>query len=322
VEGVARTFVVSVLAVLAAVVLAGPAAAREVVLRDDEGRAIRFDVRADIELAWYAGLLRRAAHADEIERVTIHIVGWDELGERCGRGAAGCYSRREGNGGVLVVPAGRSDRLAHTVIHEYGHHVDWSRRHSNLDEPNGTPLWWKARGMAELVALRSVRDRYQLGWDRSVAEVFAEDYAYTNLGRGYRIGWLRPPTRTIQQAIRADLGLAERPAIVAAAPTLRPVVIVREGTLGPNDRVAVDFGLLGPNRRVRLHGAFRDGGPTQGQVEVTCDGALHRRLLTAAQPAVTLELPRAGPGQCRASIANTGGEAERFRFTVRLTIRR
>ena len=85
----ARAFVVSLLAVLAAAFLAGPAAAREVVLRDDQGRAMRFDVRADVDLQWYASLLRSAPHANEIERVTIRIVSWDELGERCGRRAAG-----------------------------------------------------------------------------------------------------------------------------------------------------------------------------------------------------------------------------------------
>jgi hypothetical protein len=316
----ARTLVVSMLAVLAAAVLAGPAAAREVVLRDAEGRAMRFDVRADVDLAWYAGLLRRAAHANEIERVTVRIVDWDELAERCGRRAAGCYGRREGNRGVMVVPAGKSADVAHTVIHEYGHHVDWSRRHSNLGEPNGTPLWWRARGMAELVALQSVRDRYQLGWNRSIAEVFAEDYAYTNLGSPYRISWLEPPSRTVQQAIRADLGLAERPVITEARPALRPVVITRQGTLGPSQSVAVDFGLLGPNRRVLLNGAFPSLG--RWRVDVTCDGAVLRRRLTAARPAVTLEVPRVGPAQCRASILNTGSRAEPFRFTVRLTVRR
>jgi hypothetical protein len=283
---------------------------------------MRFDVRADVQLGWYAGLLRRAAHANEIERVTIRIVSWEELGERCGRRAAGCYGRREGNRGVMVVPAGMNDRIAHTVIHEYGHHVDASRRHGGLAEPNGTPLWWKARGMAELVTRRSVRDRYQVGWDRSIAEVFAEDYAYTNLGRGYRIDWLEPPTRTIQQAIRADLGLAERPVITTTRPAIRPVVIVRQGTLEPEGRVAVDFGLLGPDRRVQLHGVFPGGGAVRGRVQVTCGESLRSRLLTGARPAVSLELPRAGPGECRASISNTGSRTERFRFTVRLTLRR
>ena len=315
----ARAFLVAVLASLAAALLAGPASAREVVLRDDEGRSMHFDVRAEVDLAWYAGLLREAAHADEIERVTIRIVDWDELGERCGRGAAGCYGRRKGNRGVMVVPAGRSSRIAHTVVHEYGHHVDGSRRHGGLDEPNGTPLWWMARGMAELVGAQSVRDGYQVGWNRSIAEIFAEDYAYTNLHRGYRIEWLEPPSRTMQQAIRADLGLAPRPTITPTRPALKPVVMVRQGTLEPNERVAVDFGLLGPNRRVQLQGVFSAGG-SRGRVEVTCGDSIHTRLITGTRPAVSLELPRAGPGECQAAISNTGASAKRFSFTVRLTL--
>ena len=316
-----RTATVAVLALLGASALAGTASAREVVLRDDAGRAMRFDVRADVDLGWYAGVLRRAAHADEIERVTIRIVRWNELRERCAPGAAGCYSRLEGNRGVMVVPAGRSADIAHTLVHEYGHHVDASRRHGGLDEPNGTPLWWKARGMAALVAFRSVRDRYQVGWDRSISEVFAEDYAYTNLHRGYKIDWLEPPTRTIQQAIRADLGLAERPVIRRTRPALRPVVIVRQGTLEPNGRVAVDFGLLGPNRRVRLDGTFRSrGSASRGRVEVACEDVRRRSPLTGTRSTASLVLPQAGPGQCTASILNTGARAERFRFTVRLTL--
>jgi hypothetical protein len=315
----ARAFAVAVLAVLAAV-FAGPAAAREVVLRDADGRAIHFDVRADVDVGWYAGLLRRAAHANEIERVTVRIVDWRELRERCGPGAAGCYARRKGNRGLMTVPAGRSNELAHTVVHEYGHHVDASRRHSNLDEPNGTPLWWKARGMAKLVELRSVRDRYEIGWSRSIGEVFAEDYAYTNLRRGYRIAWLHPPSGTIQQAIRADLGLAPRPTIVETTPAFRPVVITRQGRLPAGERVAVDFGLLGPSRRIRLEGAF-PGSRTSGRIAVTCEGGPDgARPLDAARRAATLIVPSAGPGQCRASIANTGSVAQRFRFTVRLTV--
>jgi hypothetical protein len=306
--------------VLGTLTFVGTAEAREVVFRDDEGRTIRFDVRADADVGWYAGLLRRAAHGDEIERITITIVDWRELSERCSRIAAGCYSRRSGNRGVIVVPAGRSSDLAHTVVHEYGHHVDASRHHGGLDEPNGTPLWWQARGMADLVAFRSVRDRYQVGWDRSIGEVFAEDYAYTNLHGVYKIDWLERPTRTIQQAIRADLGLAAPPVLSTTKPALKPVVIVREGTLGPDERVTVDFGLLGPNRLVRLQGLLDAGATTRGRVQVTCGGsAPHSRALTNAST-VSLELARAGPGQCEASITNTGARPGRFRFTVRLAL--
>jgi hypothetical protein len=316
----ARATIVGMLVVIAALAFSGTVSAREVVLQDDDGRAMHFDVRADVELGWYAGLLRRAAHAEEISRVTIRIVTWDELRDRCGHGAAGCYSRRKGNRGVMVVPAGSGFDTAHTLIHEYGHHVDASRRHGGLDEPNGTPLWWKARGMAELVEFRSVRDRYEVGWDRSISEVFAEDYAYTNLGRGYKIAWLDPPSRAVQQAIRADLGLAEPPVITSTAPALKPVVIVRQGTLDPNDRISVPFGLLGPNRQVRLDGAFRRGSGARGRVEVTCGDVLRRKPLTGTSSTAALVLPRAGPGQCTASILNTGSRPQRFRFTVRLTV--
>jgi hypothetical protein len=276
-------------------------------------------VRAETDVGWYAGVLRRAAHGDEIERITITIVDWRELGERCSRAAAGCYVRRSGNRGVMYVPAGRSTELAHTLVHEYGHHVDASRRHGGLDEPNGTPLWWKARGMADLVAFRSVRDRYEVGWDRSIGEVFAEDYAYTNLHGIYKIAWLERPSATVQQAIRADLGLARPPVIRTTKPALKPVVIVREGTLGPDERVTIDFGLLGPNRLVRLQGLLNAGSGTRGRVEVTCGSSLRSRQLTRAS-SVSLELAGVGPGQCEATLANTGVRDGRFRFIVRLAL--
>jgi hypothetical protein len=316
-----RRVVVVLLGLCGALTFGGVAEAREVVYRDAEGRAIRFDVREDADVGWYAGLLRRAAHGDEIERVTIRIVGWRELREECTAVAAGCYSRREGNRGLVVVPAGRGADLAHTVVHEYGHHVDASRGHGGLDEPNGTPLWWKARGMASLVASRSVRDRYEVGWERSISEVFAEDYAYTNLHRGYRIDWLERPSATVQQAILADLGLAEPPAITRTRPALKPVVIVREGTLRPSERVTVGFGLLGPNRRVRLGGVLQAGNATSGRVAVSCGPAFRTVRLTGATRTIALELARAGPGQCEASIVNTGAKSARFRFTVRLALR-
>ena len=47
-------------------------------------------MRADADVGWYAGLLRRAAHGDEIERVTVRIVDWDEIRTRCASYAAGC----------------------------------------------------------------------------------------------------------------------------------------------------------------------------------------------------------------------------------------
>ncbi|HVM69721.1 MAG TPA: hypothetical protein VM204_07795, partial [Gaiellaceae bacterium] len=116
------------LAVAAAALAAAPAALADVVtLRDEAGRAIAFDVRADgADVEWYADLLRNAAHGDEIEQVTVRIVSHEDLRRICGPRAAGCYGGVRG-AGRITVPVGRSRGLAHTLIHEYAHHLDRHR---------------------------------------------------------------------------------------------------------------------------------------------------------------------------------------------------
>ena len=257
--------------------------------------------------------------------MTIRIVDWDELARALRRAARpGATRGREGNRGVMVVPAGRSAGIAHTVIHEYGHHVDWSRRHSNLDEPNGTPLWWKARGMAELVALRSVRDRYQVGWNRSIAEVFAEDYAYTNLRRGYRISLARAAEQTRPagdpRRSRPRRAARDREPRGPRSPARRdrPAGHARVRTTGSRS-------TSGCSGRTAVSGstdvARRRAG--SGRVEVSCErDASGRAPLTARERPTSLELPRVGPGAVPGVDRRTpASQAERFRFTVRLGVR-
>jgi hypothetical protein len=304
--------------------VAASASAEEVTARDDQGRTIRFDVRASgVDVEWHADLLRDAIHADEIEDVTIRVVEWSELRETCGRGASGCY-RRRGGGGLVVVPAGESSDTAHTLVHEYGHHVDAESSHGRLREPNGTSHWWRVRGLARLVELESVARSYRLGWDRSIAEIFAEDYAYVNLRGEHRIRWLEPPTQIVLRAIRADLGLGSAPAGGAQVPALRPVTLRRSGTLEPSERASVDFGLLGPDRRVTfsatLPGPVRTG--DGARLAIVCDGATVRtRTIGDGRRAATIDLPRFGPAQCDAVLTNTGLSAQRFQFQVRLSVR-
>ena len=173
---------------------AGEAAAEEVVVADDQGRSIQFDVRAEgVNVEWYAALLRAAPHADEISTVRITVVTPSELTDRCGQEAAGCYGRR-----VITLAAAETEANAHTLVHEYGHHVDASRGVAEVREPNGSSTWWRARGMARLVAIRSAFHGYVRGWERNIAEIFAEDYARS---RGpairHRIPWLEGPNEPV-----------------------------------------------------------------------------------------------------------------------------
>ena len=67
-------------ALFASLVFAGQAGAAEIVLADNEGRSIHFDVHVDgVDAEWYAALLRAAPHRDEISTVRVDIVSWDEL---------------------------------------------------------------------------------------------------------------------------------------------------------------------------------------------------------------------------------------------------
>ena len=299
---------------------AGEAAAEEVVVADDQGRSITFDVRAEgVDVEWYAALLRAAPHGDEISTVQIDLVAPAELVERCGRAARGCYGRR-----VITVTAAESEANAHTLVHEYGHHVDASRGVAGAREPNGSSTWWRARGVGRLVQLRSAYHGYVRSWDRNIAEIFAEDYArLARPGSDHRIPWLEEPNESVLAAILHDLGLGPEPTITTP-PQLKPVVLSRSGRLAPNRSATRSFGLLGPGRRVRatveVAGASAAG--VRARLELSCDGRrISTRTLATGMRVVSIDRPNLGPAEdCAVTVTNTGGAARAFALSVRLSV--
>jgi hypothetical protein len=306
--------------VLVSLAFAGEAAAEEVVVADEQGRSIRFDVRAEsVDVEWYAALLRAAPHSDEISTVRIDLVTRAELVERCGQSAGGCYGRR-----VITIPAAESEANAHTLVHEYGHHVDASRGVAGAPEPNGSSTWWQARGMARLVALRSAYHGYVRSWDRNIAEIFAEDYArLARPGSRHRIQWLDEPNESVVAAILHDLGLGPEPTITTP-PQLKPVALSRSGRLAPKRSATRTFGLLGPGRRVRatveVAGASATG--VRARIELSCDGRrISTRTLARGMKVVSIDRPNLGPAEsCAVTVTNTGAAARAFTLAVRLTV--
>lgn len=310
--------------------LVSAAAARaEVVLRQDAaGRQITFDVLdTAVDVDWYAGILSAAAHGNEISEVTIRIVPRGEIASRCGEDAAACFEQRRGIR-TITVPSGKSDGLASILLHEYGHHLDSSWAVDGVAELNGTPAWWAARGMAALVQAGSVAWDYSLGWERSIGEVFAEDYAYVHRGGSYSIPWLAPPDEALKARLLAELGgvpappPAPPPVAPPSAPATRPVVLHRSGTLGSRARRAFPFQLLGPNRRVTVTASV---GSTRraraaARLEVVCDGALVARIAVAAGRPATLDLPGLGPARCDAVLVSTSAVRQRYALRLRLDL--
>jgi hypothetical protein len=311
--------VLLLLSVLASLTFSGEAMAAEVLSHDDQGRTIRFDVSVEgVDVEWYAGLLRAAPHGDEISTVTIGIVSRDAMHSTCGRQANGCYSRNR-----MVVPAEQTDDNAHTFVHEYGHHLDRSRPVAGVSEPNGTPEWWRARGMAELVRLRTVATSYILGWDRSIAEIFAEDYAQLALADSkFVITWLEPPEETVLAAMRADLGLGPPP-INVKPPAVKPVSIRRDGSLAPHHHTAIPFNLLGPSRRVTATATFSGAAEKHARatLEVRCDRKrVALKTLHPGKTAFAIDQRNLGPADCTATLTSTSGATRRFTLVVRLSI--
>ena len=319
------------LAVVLAVALAAATGANAAIVtsHDGQGREITFDVRAaTVDTEWYASVLRASAHGNEISDVTIRIVPRSEIASRCGQDAAACFEQRRGVR-TITVPSGKSDGLASTLLHEYGHHLDSSWAVDGVAELNGTPAWWAARGMAALVQAGSVAWDYGLGWDRSIGEVFAEDYAYIHGAGYYSIPWLAPPDEALKALLLAELGVvpAAPPATPPVAPppsepSTRPVVVHRSGTLGPRGRRAVPFQLLGPDRRVTVTASVSATRRSRAaaRLEVVCDGALVARIVVPARRAATLDLPGLGPARCDAVLVSTSTVRQRYALRLRLAL--
>jgi predicted thioesterase len=318
-----RAAVKSLLALAVFVVslaLASGAGAAIVRTTDLQGRQITFDVRAaTVDTNWYANVLRATAHGNEISNVTIRIVPDQQVEALCGNEAAACYTRL--GTPTIIIPAGKSQFIEGTLIHEYGHHVDASTPNPGVPELNGIPVWWQDRGMAALFASRQVAFDYSLGWDHSTGEIFAEDYAYIHVGSSYHYGitWLSPPDDKLKADMFAALGTP--PAPLPAAPNL-PLVVNRAGTLTPHDVRTIPFGLLGPGREVTFTATVsrktRKG--VRARIQVVCNGSVAgTRTVAKGQTTRTLDLPNMGPGDCDARIVSTSTVP--LGYTAKLTLR-
>jgi hypothetical protein len=175
------------------------AARREVPARvetfvDSHGHRITIGTNiATVDLAWYAGVLQGTLHAAEIEQVLVEVVPWASIEAVCGgAGAVGCYFPAQR---LIVVPdtdPNGINELIHTIVHEYGHHVDGQLENlGHLDAScagrDGSRNWWWHR-VPDAFACSSDR------WELLIGELYAEDYTALNGVVGWHLPTIGPPT--------------------------------------------------------------------------------------------------------------------------------
>jgi len=314
---------VGFIALVLTLAFAAAASGAIVTTADLQGRRITFDVRATaVDTDWYANVLRATAHGNEISDVTIRIVPDASIESLCGAAAAACYTRSVGRP-TIMIPAGKNQFIEGTLIHEYGHHLDAMTPNPGIPELNGIPIWWQDRGMAALLASRQVAFDYSLGWAHSVAEIFADDYAYIHVGPSYHYGitWLSPPDDKLKADMFAALGgVPTEP--LPAAPNA-PLVVHRNGTLGARGTKSVPFGLLGPGRHVTFTAtvsrATRKG--VRARIQVVCNGTVAgTRTIGKGQKSRTLDLPNMGPGDCDARLVSAASVSLKYALKLQLAV--
>lgn len=313
-----RITLVLLVALVLALATATASRAAIVVSNDNQGRTIRFDVRApNVDTEWFAGVLRAAVHGDEISNLTIRIVPVAQISVVCGSDqAAACYSSQLR---TIVVSSSESAYNEGSLLHEYGHHLDAVWHIAGVPELNGTPAWWNARGMSTLLSTHQVAFDYSLGWSHSIPEIFAEDYAYIQMpGYNYGIPWLTPPDDALKAALFAELGT---PTSTLPAAKAEPLVLVRRGTLAPHGRRVVSFGLLGPGRHVILTANVakpaRNG--RRARAEIVCDGNLvASQTFGHGLSKRVIDVPNLGPASCEARLVSTA--AVKLTYTLQLSL--
>jgi hypothetical protein len=268
------------------------------IVADDEGRQIRLDVRAPIDIEGYRRIIAGLVHGDEIEDVTFRIVPERRVGHLClSEEALACYAADPGMRPVIVVPARIPARARNVLVHEYGHHVDRSYDH-RLGAPDfdGTARWWSRRGMSRHLSARNVAWDYTRGWWRSIAEIFAEDYVTLNTPRGpYDIFWLRRPDEVTRSAMRKDI--------------LTPSGLARQrlgpSWIGASGKRTTRFAVSRGKRRVVVITRVRNPrGRRAIRTTLSCAGGRFVRTSLAGRKRLgAIRVSGAPPGTCELTLA-------------------
>ena len=248
----------------ATLALVAPAALADRRTADDgQGNTMTFQVDAPgASIDHDVAVLRSIVHGSEIQNVTFRIVPQTAVAADCGSAdAAACYMGVSNGTGQIIVAD--SPTVDHALVHEYGHHLDNTYHHGAAPEPNGTAGWWAARGMADLVGKGLVAPDYRLGWDHSIAEIFAEDYTQLNLNVPDKITWLPAPSTAVLAALRRDLqGAPPAPSGTAPGGTTTPTPGAPPGTAPepglPSAPSVVNAKVLG-GRKVTGEGRLAPG---------------------------------------------------------------
>jgi hypothetical protein len=184
---------------------------------DQHGHAITIETDNDaVDLRPFAAILAATYHDDEISRLYVGVISNAGVSATCGAQAVACYFPRRNSPEGLMVVSYQDDDIAHTMFHEYGHHMD--NQLYNLDgragcrfDNDGSRRWFFTRDLEDRILERTTCNP-DADWSSLLGELYAEDYAQLSAqASGTPISGFDPrmpappPTPTVLASLRRDI---------------------------------------------------------------------------------------------------------------------
>ncbi len=198
-------------------IAAGPQAVASADFLDSAGRRFTLDTTVlGFDLNPAAAVLNSIRHGKEISKLTAHAVPMASIVSICGNAdAIACYRPMSGGYGELWFATDDSDWL-HSLVHEYGHHLD--NQYANVSQlrsygygngcaisNDGTRDWYFARITASNTTDRNRFYCAGADWEHLIPELFAEDYVVLNGITGWQLSSAQPPNQYQLTALQYDL---------------------------------------------------------------------------------------------------------------------
>ena len=198
---------------------------------DPQGQTITIstDLPA-VDLAPFAGVLAGIQHGDEINQLRVEAVTMAQVGSICGDPeAVACYWAidPQNNGTGQMWFAVDDPDVVHTIVHEYGHHIDnqlVNFGHLGGDcgwNNDGSRAWFFARDLEDDILGAGATCAASAGWEYQLAELYAEDFVALNGILAWELPTFRSPTGSQLDALDYDILVPFEPASRVWKPRVR-----------------------------------------------------------------------------------------------------
>ncbi len=173
-----------------------------------------------VDLAPYAAVLLATIHGPEIEELRVEATTLAGIQVICGdERAVACYGADNpdrSRGGQMWF-AVDDPEWQHTLVHEYGHHVD--NQLLNLAhlgacgyDNDGSRNWFFTRDVEDDILNSGFGCSNEQEWEQLVGELYAEDFVVLNGFNRWVLPSAPPPTPTQLDALADDIAYPFTPA--------------------------------------------------------------------------------------------------------------